>query len=79
MRRRIRLLPVMIVLACLAVAFFWFGSRLDAKLEEADQLYQQAVASGSALETPQNALKARWRPPTATRSSKIRPEACTII
>jgi cell division protein FtsB len=58
MRRRIRLLPVMIVLACLAVAFFWFGSRLDAKLEEADQLYQQAVASGSALETTQNDLKA---------------------
>ncbi len=58
MRKRIRLLPVAIALACLAVAFFWYSSRLDARLAEADQLYQQAVASSNTLETEQNELKA---------------------
>ena len=58
MRKRIRLVPVAIVLAVMAVAFFWFSSDLDKRLSDANQLYQQAVAGSSTLETKQNELKA---------------------
>jgi len=57
MRKRVRLLPIVIVLACLSIAFFWVSSTLDRRIDEAEELYQQAVAVNSDLETKQNDLK----------------------
>lgn len=57
MRRRVRLLPIVIVLACVSIAFFWASSRLDEQISETNQDYQQALADGNTLETTQNDLK----------------------
>lgn len=57
MRKRIRLLPLVVVLACISLAFFWVSSRLDQRIDETDALYQQAVALKSETETDQNDLK----------------------
>ncbi len=57
MRRRIGLLPVVLVLTCISLVFFWVSSSLDRRIDEADALVQQAVALNSELETDQNGLK----------------------
>jgi len=57
MRRRVGLVPVLAVLACLTIAFLWVSSKLDNSLADVNQQYQQAVASSNMLETEQNTLK----------------------
>ncbi|NLI21607.1 MAG: hypothetical protein GX418_08680 [Clostridiales bacterium] len=59
MRRRVGVLPVVAVLACLTLAFLWFSSQLDRSIADASRHYQQAVADGNSLETQQNALKSK--------------------
>ena len=57
LRKRVRLTPVIVLLACVSIAFFWLSSGLDRSISEADAQYQQAVADGNELETTQNTLK----------------------
>jgi len=57
MRKRVRLLPILIVLACVSIAFFFVSSKLDRGISDVTQQYQQAVVTGNSLETTQNDLK----------------------
>ena len=57
MRKRVGLVPVLAVLACITIAFLWVSSKLDNSIADANQQYQQAVASSNTLETEQNTLK----------------------
>lgn len=57
MRRRVGLVPVLAVLACLTIAFLWVSSKLDNNLADVNQQYQQAIASSNMQETEQNILK----------------------
>ncbi len=57
MHKRVKVLPIVIVLVCISIAFLWYSSKLDQKIGEADQLYQEAVARSNTLQNTQNDLK----------------------
>lgn len=57
LRKRVRLTPIILLLACVSIAFFWISSGLDRDISDADAQYQQAVADGNELENAQNNLK----------------------
>ena len=57
MRKRVRLIPVIVLVGALLVGFFWVSSNLVTGIQETDALYQQNVTAGNNLETKQNELK----------------------
>ena len=57
MRKKVGLLPVLLVLGCMLIGFFWVSSKLVTGISETGVQYQQAVAMNSSLETKQNKLK----------------------
>ncbi|MEA5000135.1 MAG: septum formation initiator family protein [Candidatus Limiplasma sp.] len=57
MRKRVRLIPVIVLVGALLVGFFWVSSNLVTNIQETDALYQQTVATSNSLETRQNELK----------------------
>lgn len=58
MRKRVHFVPVVLLFGTLLIGFFWGTNKLNEGIRTADELYQQAVATNTALETQQNDLKA---------------------
>lgn len=57
MHKRISLVPVIISLGVVLIAFFWISTKLATGISDANAQYQQAVAVNTTLETQQNELK----------------------
>ena len=57
MSKRVRILPVITIVACMTLAFLWASSQLETKIDEVGQQYQQAISTSNDLETEQGKLK----------------------
>ena len=55
--RRVRIFPIITIVACLTLTFLWASSKLETQIDDIGQQYQQAISTSNDLETEQGELK----------------------